>query len=405
MTSGNGDYAEDGPELRHVKLVSGPRIARPDQVEIKGQVPWMNLPSRVSKGRSDSVTMEKEWSGNIPTANWNVQPQCLELVPLDFPLERTHREIPDADASIVAARISQALQKLSIDAEFCDHTARAKCKTEDFVSFRIRLYAGGEGGQPVIVEVQRRTGPVRSFMHTCRSIIAAAEGKEFQHEKPSGPKPVACTSFMKCLKGATVKVDPYGDCISSLHRIVDLLRDKRIDVNVLGMEDLCSLTDPMKTILKTAEITAKAVVIGIDNFCLRDEIYLVLQRASDHIMDADDKGMDYGERLRTLALKVFALSLNLSVQFKCLEGPVNEQSWFVEVLVPMLLTEIDRSQDSPLRACIAISCVNSLCTTSIKSVILAMKAVESIRAAEAIGNQRHELLATEASRCLSNLAL
>ena len=377
----------------------------PDSLEIKRPVQWMSAPSRVSNGRSGSVTMEKEWSGKVPAANWNVQPECLALVPLDFPLERTHREIPDENASVVAARISLALQKLSVDAEFCDKTAKAKCKTKDFVSFRIRMYSGGDGGQPVIIEVQRRTGPVRSFMHTCRSIFAAAEGKDFKCEKPLGPKPVSCTASMKCLDGAAVSVDPHAECVASLHRVVDLLRDSRIDVNVLGMENLCSLTDPMKTALQTAELAAKAVVIGIDNLCLHDEIYLVLQRSSDHIMDADDKGADYGERLRTLSLKVFALSLKLTVQVKCLEDAVTEHSWLLDVLVPMLLAEIDRAQDSPLRACIAIACITSLCTTSIKSVILDMKAEVLIRAAQRVGNQRNELLAKEADRCLLSLKL
>ena len=389
----------------HVKLVSGPKIARPDHLKIKRPVQWMSPPSRESKGRSGPVSIEKEWNGNVPTANWDVQPECLELVPVDFPLERTHLEIHDANASVVAARISESLRKLSIDAEFCNESAKAKCKTEDFVSFRIRLYSGGDGGQPVIIEVQRRAGPVRSFMHTCRSILAAAEGKELHCEKPAGPKPVSCTSSMKCLQAATVKVDPHGECISSMHRVVDLLRDKRIDVNVLGMQQLCSLTDPMKTVLVTSELAAKAVIIGIDNFCLRDEIYLVLQRASVHVMDAADKGVDYGEQLRTLSLKVFALSLNLTAQAKCLEGAVNEHSWFREVLTPMLLVEIGRALDSPLRACLAISCVNSLCTTSIKSVVLDMKGEICIIAALDIGNQRHALLATEAGSCLSNLEL
>jgi hypothetical protein len=131
----------------------------------------------------------------------------------------------------------------------------------------------------------------------------------------------------------------------------------------------------------------------------------VLQRASVHVMDAADKGVDYGEQLRTLSLKVFALSLNLTAQVKCLEGAVSEHGWFQEVLIPMLLVEIDRAQDSPLRACLAISCVNTLCTTSIKSVVLDMKGDVSIRAALDIGNQRHELLATEAGRCLSNIEL
>jgi hypothetical protein len=323
----------------------------------------------------------------------------LELVPLDFPLERTHREIPDVDASTVACRISEILQKLSISAEYCDQTAKAKCKTEDFVSFRIRLYSGGEGGQPVVVEVQRRTGPVQSFMHTCRSILAAAEGQESKPKK--GPKAMPSISSMKCLQGVVPKLDPEAECAKALTTIVELLHDKRIDTNVLGMENLCNLTDPMKTPLNTAELAAKAVVIGDEKFCLREEIYACLQRSSDHAMDAEEKGVDYGERLRTLSLKAFALSLNLTAQLNCLEGPVKDQSWFQDILLPMLLTEVENVNDSPTRATIAICCLNCLISTSMKSTVLSIR--ESIRNAEEIGNQRHELLATEAGRCLATL--
>lgn len=363
----------------------------------------MAPPARISKARSESVTMEKEWSGNIPTLNWNVKPECLELVPLDFPLERTHREIFDADACTVSARISEVLQKLSIDANFCNETAKAKCKTEDFVSFRIRMYSGGDGGQPVIVEVQRRTGPVRSFMQTCRSILAAAEGKDVEVQKPMGPKSAPSVSSLKCLQGISSNFNPEADCSSALSTIVGLLHDKRIDTNVLGMENLCSLTDPLKTPLKTAELAAKAVVIGFGTFCVREEIYLVLQRSSEHVMDAEEGGMDFCERLRTLALKVFSLSLKLTAQVKCLDGPVKEQRWFQEILVPMLLAEINNAIDSPQRACIAICCINSLSSTSMKAEILIMKGDESIRSAQEVGNQRHALLAAEAGRCLASL--
>ena len=356
--------------------------------------------------------MEKEWCGKFQsrdidcTTLWNVEPQSLELVPLDFPLERTHREICDADSLTVAGRISEVLKKLSIDAEYCDQSAKARCKTQDFVCFRIRLYAGGDKGQPIIVEVQRRNGPVRSFMHTCRRILEAAEGKDYQAESiPGGPKPMGNIATMKCLQGLSIKFDPREECFSSLRKIYDMMHDERVDINVLGMENLCCLTDPTKTAFKTAELAAKAVVIGVDSFCLRDEIYLVFQRAADHVMDCDLKGVDHSDSLRLLALKAFALSLKLTEEVKCLDGHVKEERWFQDVLIPLLLVEVENAKLSPSRACLSICCLNSLCATCMKTVVIDLNGESSIRAAQEVGNQRHELLANEASRCLLILEL
>lgn len=359
---------------------------------------WLVPPPPLSNKRSDSVTVKKEWTGELPT-NWNVQPETLEMVPLDFPLERTHREITGTDVCTVAGRISSVLQKLSIDAEFDDEKAKCKCTSQDFVGFRIRLYAGGEGGQPVIVEVQRRTGPARSFMHSCRSILAAAEGKVYESKlKMSLPKSLPSKiGAMKCLQGITLPkmVDPEKEALDALGNVVLLLQDKRVDTNVLGLENLVCLTDPTKTSSKTAVIAAKSVVVGYGKYCLREEIYLVLERCAERSMADDDAGvMDFTERVRCLSLQSFSNALSLSAD--SLEDL--EKGWFQDMFIPMLLSEVDNVNTSPTRACIAISCINSLPKSATGSV-----KIESIRQAHMVGCERNELLETEAARCLSKL--
>lgn len=388
----DGVYEEDQPEMRHVKIASSqPQFAKPQAFEAKRPA-WLVTPPPAIKKRSGSVTVQQEWTGEVP-ANWNVQPESLEMKPLDFPLERTHREITDTDVCTVANRISSVLQKLSINAEFDHEKAKCKCTSQDFVGFRIRLYSGGEGGQPVIVEVQRRTGSARSFMHSCRSILAAAEGKVYESkEKIAMPSKIG---NMKCLQGVSLPkmVDPEREALDALSNVVVLLQDKRIDTNVLGLENLVCLTDPTKTSLKTATISAKSVVVGYGKFCLREEIYLVIERCTDlSMIDEDDGAMDYTERVRCLALKAFANALALTKD--SLESL--EKSWFKEMFVPMLLSEVDNVNESPLRASIAICCINSLPKSSMGSIN-----IDSIRQAQAVGRERNELLAREAERCLA----
>jgi len=384
---------------RHVKITtSQPQFAKPQAFDAKRPA-WLVAPPPVGlKKRSDSVTVKKEWTGELAVQNWNVQPESLEMVPLDFPLERTHREITDTDVCIVAGRISSVLQKLSIDAEFDHEEAKCKCTSQDFVGFRIRLYAGGEGGQPVVVEVQRRTGSARSFMMSCRSILAAAEGKVYERKLKMGmPSKIG---NMKCLQGIALPkmVDPEKEAMDALSNVVILLQDKRVDTNVLGLENLVCLTDPTKTSSKTASISAKSVVVGYGKFCLREEIYLVLERCAERTVTDEDAGcMDYTERVRTLSLQAFSNALALLTP-DSLESL--EKGWFQDMFIPMLISEVDNVNESPTRASIAICCINSLPKSAMRSV-----RVESIRQAHAVGCERNELLATEAGRCLAKLGL
>jgi hypothetical protein len=198
----------------------------------------MTLPSSAAFG------VKQEWRGSASPSVWDVKGQKLEMLPLDFPLERTHREIND-DASKIAARISDALRALSIETEFDCEKAKAKCKTNDCVCFRIRLYAGSENGEPVIMEVQRRNGSAASFMRSCLSILDAAEGKDAVRKKSLPPfiqKPIG---QMKCLQSiAPVVAEPANP----LDNVVDLLRSKKRDSNILGLENLCFLMDPYQTV-------------------------------------------------------------------------------------------------------------------------------------------------------------
>jgi hypothetical protein len=347
--------------------------------------------------------MEREWTGKILASTWNVQPDCLELVPIDFPLERTHREIHGSDALEVAERITGALRKLSIEAEFCSKTAKAKCKTEDFIEFRIRLFSGGEGSQPVIVELQRRTGAVRSFMCTCRCILLAAEGKEFCETKLASSCIPSDVSSMKCLKGVNLNLDPITGCTNALQKITNLLRDTHFDTNLLGLENLCILTDPLKTPTKTVEFACKSVVGGHNSYCLRDEILRVVERSKECVRDTDLKGLDYQNRIRNLSLKVFSLALDALARNLYLEDAVQKDTWFCEILLPMLFEEINEAKESPLRACFAISCIISMSCTKLKAVILDMDGLSSVLMAQEIGEMCHELLATEARRCVKCL--
>jgi len=359
---------------------------------------------------NEGLSIKKEWSGEVKVpASWILKTDKLEPVPIDFPLERTHREIYHVDPCEVASRISEALRVLSIEAEYDCERAKAKCRTLDFVSFRIRLYAGGENNQPVVVEVQRRRGSSFSFMQSCRAILDAAEGVQvcLTTNKRGPPSLVeGPIGGMKCLQG---KAPPSTSTfVAPFEVVLQLLSSQKRDANVLGMEKLSFLTDPLKTHPVTALRVCRIVALGDASYSVREDTLEILQRdvfASEFDPDESESGKNYSEQLRRLALVVLSNSLSMTGKEGSLAKAIMEQRWFGECLLPVLLDEIKSASERPHcahEAACSISCL-------VESSDLARKllhdsgCVRLLEEAYKIGEARHELLANETKRCLATL--
>lgn len=346
--------------------------------------------------------VKQEWSGASKAYSWDVKAENLEMVPWEFPLERTHREINE-DASCVANRITESLRALSVDAEFCSATAKAKCKTADYVVFRIRLFAGSDNGEPVVVEVQRRSGSASSFMRTCRAVLDAAEGKNVDLAKvskrppPFMKKPI---SSMKCLASAFPAQPNYeSEASSELDKVVDMLRSDRRDLNILGLENLCSLTDPLKTIPAVSLLISKSVVLGDDKYDIREELRLLTER---DVFADEEEDIRNGDHSRFLSLFVLANSLEMCSKDGCLVNAMKEQRWFSDQLVPSLADELKRVQSSQTNSFKAASCLHSMlsCSCDMCNELIENGCVDALEIALEVGKNRHELLANEAQRCL-----
>lgn len=411
-----GAVTEEGPTMRAVAMMSG----GPSLIDGRGGFSFGKAPplglSRppvglkpLSKGpREGSFEVKKEWSGVSSSAIWNVKGETLEQIPLGFQLERTHREIIE-DASVVASRITESLRSLSIEAKFDCEKAKVKCKTSDCVGFRIRLYAGGETGQPVVVEVQRRCGSASVFMHSCRAILNAAEGKAFP-VKNASPLMSMPIGQMKCLQ-SIVHEESKNDNGSegALDGVMVMLRSSRSDLNLLGLENLCCLTDPLRTAPTAALRISKCVTIGDVKYDIREEIRVLTERdvfASG--FDQEQEGADrHVDQLRHLALKVFANSLSMCSKDGCLVAPVKEQKWFGDNLIPSLVDEVKRAPTSACNAHQATCCLHSLasCSDHARRLVVDAGAVESLKEALEFGEARHALLAMESRQCLKLLSV
>jgi hypothetical protein len=378
-------------------------LSKPSSLGLKS--PPLGLRGSSISKPFESSSVKQEWSAVTAPSVWNVKGEDLEPVPEDYPLERTHRAIFGQRVEVVSSRISEVLRSLSIEADYDSQKAKVRCKTEDLVSFRIRLYAGGENADPVIVEVQRRSGSASSFMNSCRAILNAAEGKKDSPRKMTPfSKPL---SQMKCLdKVRSVPHDYEADAKAALDGLVEMLRNKNRETNRLAMDNLYALTDPVKTSRSVAIYVSKCVALGDNVYDIREDVRSFTERDVFGVEQEEEEELKhYKDQLRQLALAVFANAVSVCEKEGILSSAIKEQKWFADCLIPTLVEELKRVDSDTCNACSAASSLCSLITCSevARRVLIDQGGFEALEAAFEFGSSRHALLATNAELCLKFL--
>jgi len=356
--------------------------------------------------KSHGAGVSHEWEH----CKWKIS--VLNEVPVDFPLERTRREIYQVPVAKVVDRITNSLRLLSIEADFDGENAKVKCKTSDMVNFRIRLFAGKATTQePIIVELQRRSGSPGCFMRVAKKVLDAAEGMEIQPEKVLVRKKVPLcmmktpVSKMKCLQKIE-KQDPHKMIEMDIKKSLEMLRSKKRDVNSLGLENLCYMTDPLKTQPDMASMSCKAMLLGDHWTEIREEIGELLQ--SDAFLPEEFETHPCKEvfnRCRHLALVFLANLLALTSQDWCLEDAVKNQEWFTEFLIPSLIDEVksfEISSNNAYEAACGLT-VLAKCSDVARKKMKEKSAVGDLQLANHFAVHNHDLLASETKSCLKHL--
>jgi hypothetical protein len=409
----NRDVEEEMPAMRAVSLATPTAVLKvsAQAVEREIAVPVLNSlndPLALeSKSHSSSVA---RFSHGWNKCNWKVS--ALNEVPLDFPLQRTRREIDEVPIGEVVDRITKCLRQLSIEAEFDGENAKAKCKTSDMVSFRVRLFAGEARKQEsIIVEIQRRSGPALSFMRVCTKLLDAAEGAEIKPESISARKKMPSfiirtpVSKMKFVQKVDIQ-DPRIAVNTGLNKSFEMLRSKKLDVNLLGLENLCFMTDPLKTNPNMALISCKALILGEYWTDIRDEVGEMLNN-EDFLAEKFDSHpwKDLFDKCHHLAIVVMANILALTSHDGCLDDAVQNQKWFTEFLIPSLLDEVRSFKTSSNNAYEAACGLNYLarCSDVARRKMKENSAIDDIQSANQFATYNHDLLASETKSCLELL--
>lgn len=392
---------------RAVAIISAPSVVK-DSVSGVQRPDWFVGPRpngvnpvSLMKKAPASLTVKQEWKECLAVpSSWVVKTDTLEVA--SFPLERTHREVSGVEAEEVSRRISEALRSLSIEAEYDNKKAKAKCRTCDYACFRIRLYSGSETGQPVIVELQRRSGPGISFMQSCRAIFCAAEGRSPTLPKTKVPPFIKCpVASMKCLQGLKPEVVTQAELKIALNKVMELLSKSQHESNILALENLRLLTDPIQTMPSLALRASKMIFTGCEAYNIREEMISLLE--SDGV--APGYGRNQIDRLRHLALLVFSNALSLTAKDGSLERAIQQEQWFKEFLIPTLMDEVKSARTSPNNASVASGCLLSLMSVSAvaRGLVRECNGVQVIGEAHVHGVVCHELLANETKRCMKAL--
>ena len=110
------------------------------------------------------------------SSNWT--PSNPRRVPAFYPLEKSTRLVEDETAVEVAARLSESLRYMSVQAIYDDDTATASLFTAENVEMHMCLWKTPSTAHQdgVLVELQRRKGDSMVFHRYARRILDAAVG-------------------------------------------------------------------------------------------------------------------------------------------------------------------------------------------------------------------------------------
>lgn len=129
------------------------------------------------------------------SCRWNVSERNIRTLPSFYQLEKSAVFVPQASASILAARVTSVLQARSIAASYDAENSLVDCVSSCRVDFRIRLYRGrGDFKHGIILEVQRKAGFDLSYAHDVFAILDAAEGKSMEDCLGELPATTTCYS-------------------------------------------------------------------------------------------------------------------------------------------------------------------------------------------------------------------
>lgn len=416
--------------------------------------------------KNEYASSNPQAAGNVKsnktTANWT--PTELRTVPAFYPLEKSSRLVEDDTAGAIAARLSECLRHMSVQAVYDNDTA---CLwTAENVEMHLSLWKTPPTSpqQGIVVELQRRAGDSIAFHRYSRTILDAAMGlldiDELEMDDDIVYSKRVQRLLMMELKNSADK-EEHETAVQAIEIAHGLLMKDRMDARVLGLESLCLLTDPRKTGYITSMLTSHVVLLGStqgveipgvqpDGYVdegpfqeIRSGILNLVQfkRIGEDEDLTDEDNVDITDKehmtlLHNLALAVLANALD------CIEHPdrhdidiistassstedakprarvrtasstevANEFMQQTEELskkeiLSTLISELGKAADKPHNAVLSAKCIGSLCRASdeAKKRAKELGAKQVVSTALEVGVRTHLKLETECEKVVTVL--
>lgn len=316
----------------------------------------------------------------VPVKSVTVSPFVWKLrdvptLPEFHPLERTAVFVEGSAPSEISERISNVLRERSIEAEYEDEKAKAKCLTPEGVDCRVRMYRGrGKYSHGIIVEVQRRFGASSNFHKHVSAILDAAQGM-------TPPPPPAIRGSADALPLVSDSEDDYVPTSGSgsLKMVEKMFGHGGYDSQYLALQTLSSLTDSNKMGLATAKAVSTDLLFSTNE---------VGNKVFDLLCKKDE---EEGYKLRSLAFCILANALEATT------GSIDQV--IRELIRPVLLQELNKAESNPRSAQMAARCFEVLYKGDHDQGEIAA----AVEKAQSVGAARHAGLYQQAQRCLDKM--
>jgi hypothetical protein len=274
-------------------------------------------------------------------STWTWKVTQVAPVPLYHPLERTAISSNDS-VDIITERISSFMKAHSVQCSYQEDMARVNCSTDCCVHFAVQLWRKNSS---IIIEVQRRQGcaiAMQALRQQLTHCILHGEDSSLKETSAANASSSRACSFLKQMP-LPASEERLGDCLELCQRF---LESDLLDQNRLGLESLCTLTDPSKVLPKDAQDTSTLM--------LQDA---TMQKLLLKFFKADTQAMGHEEHfhgtLHLLALKALAGAVETS-NTTTKDAAIDIDSVFWQTVLQAYYKNIQRANQRPIEASLSI---------------------------------------------------
>jgi len=347
------------------------------------------LPAIEKKIFSDSTLIHHE---DIPEI-WDVK--ILPQIPSGYPLAKTCFEvglINGAPVVDLANRAYMLNKERSIQADYFNEEAIAKCRTRSFMQFDIRLFQSTTRDN-VLVEVRRMDGCSLDFREEYLHIVQTLNNLN------SVPRRVPlCLNInlspKECFSHNFIPL-PETEIKERLKFCLHEISSDIHDVRILSLENLVTITDPC-----LSQIAPTACTLILRNYqeILKLTLDIVQSTKYEYSVTEDDNCF---ERLRCMALTLLVNMCAMSSENETFISMTQSAKFLVNYLVG----DIKMAGKYPWNACLAAKCLSILMANP-NSIILNVDedARNALENARLIGKKAYCSLEKEAIAAIDAIA-